>query len=123
MLREGEPGEALRRFWRYQDAAALMVKTKRLLHSRDSSLREWAEHAMPEIEDVLDDAWGEVGRLDELYDGLSSHIVATHFLFGYSWEETAAMYQIGIDKAKKLAYAAIRWLDASKEAEEEEDED
>ncbi len=102
---------ALRRFRRYS-AAARMLERAKDMHmghvSDDLRSLGWCE-------DMLEDAWREVGDLEELAGDRSASLVASHFLLLDDWRTAASEGGLSTDKAKKLAYAALRLLDAREE--------
>lgn len=98
-----------------------------LLHARDFERRKAPprgcsvamRHAYERIQSVheaaLDRAWRQVGMISDGYSDEAASVVAEHYLFCEDWHDVAAAHGMGYDKVKKLAYAALSWLDGQEE--------
>ena len=115
MLRQGEPSPALLRFEGYERAARGLEESKAA--ARRLSMDSRRDALLEDVgrEAALDAAWEEVGEVACGLDRLAASVLASHFLWLMPWEEAAASNGIAIDKAKKLAYGALEWLDAGGE--------
>lgn len=63
-------------------------------------------------DEELDRAWDMLGFVAEYFDDTSARVVAEKYVFCNTWQDAANNCDMTIDKAKKTAYEALRWLDA-----------
>lgn len=119
MIRQGEPSPALLRFEAYERAARSLEEAKAAVRPLAGESRRGALGTETRLEDDLDAAWEEVGEVGCGLDDLAASVLASHFLWLMPWEEAASSNGVAIDKAKKLAYGALEWLDAGREESDE----
>lgn len=97
----------LDRFRRCEAAARLLEAAKDTTITRKAS----AASPLKWCEDMLDAAWDDVGRIEAQSGCMAARVVASHFLFLETWVDAASEVGMSVDKAKKLAYAALMRLD------------
>lgn len=108
---------ALDRFADYRDAACALEAIKE--ESRTAgSVRPCLIENMRVYESIMDAAWDEVGTVACGLSDDAARILAEHYLFCEEWESASAICGMSLWKAKKLAYAALEWLDALESKEE-----
>lgn len=113
MLRQGEISQSLHDFRGYQVTARSLERLKRQLKSTKAQVgKERIGWCIDRCEEILDRAWDDVERIECGSGDTARQLVVRHFLFDEDWHDVAADMGIPYDKAKKIAYAAIKSLDS-----------
>ena len=108
MLRQGEISQSLHDFRGYQVTARSLERLKRQLKTTKPQV---GKERIGWCEEILDRAWDDVAEIEWTRGDTACQLVVRHFLFDEDWHDVSADMQIPYDKAKKIAYAAIKSLD------------
>lgn len=113
MLRQGEISQSLHDFRGYQVTARSLERLKRQLKTTKQQVgKERIGWCIDRCEEILDRAWDDVAEIERTCGDTACQLVVRHFLFDEDWHDVAADMGIPYDKAKKIAYAAIKSLDS-----------
>lgn len=113
MLRQGEISQSLHNFRGYQVTARSLDRLKRQLKTTKTQAgKERIGWCIDRCEEILDRAWDDAEEIERTRGDTACQLVVRHFLFDEDWHDVSADMQIPYDKAKKIAYAAIKSLDS-----------
>lgn len=113
MLRQGEISQSLHDFRGYQVTARSLERLKRQLRTTKQQVgKERIGWCIDRCEEILDRAWDDVAEIERTRGDTACQLVVRHFLFDEGWHDVAADMGIPYDKAKKIAYTAIKSLDS-----------
>lgn len=102
---------ALSRFIGYRYRAEALERFKPLCSRGAPGLRVRASRIVSDCERSLDEAWEECGVIEARYGQRVAELVIRHYLMCGDWHDISADLGIPYDKAKKMAYAAIKSLE------------
>lgn len=112
---------ALSRFIGYRYRAEALETFKPLCAKGRPGVRQRAERIVSDCESVLDAAWAECDLIGRTHGPRSAELVIRHYLLCGDWHDISADLGIPYDKAKKMAYAAIKSLDREGEGRHADD--
>lgn len=121
MQRTGDMSPALSRFIGYRERAEALERFKPHIRKGPPGLRARARRIVGDCEGALDGAWVECDLIGHAHGQKCAELVIRHYLLREDWHDISADLGIPYDKAKKMAYAAIKSLDRESEGRHADD--